>query len=94
MNHLKLWILSGIILTFLLAGSAAYAQTGSGYDLSWHTTDGGGDTLTGSGYSLSGTAGQPDAGATMTGSGYTLTGGFWPAASSSQSVYLPIVIKG
>jgi len=102
MNHYKLWIASIIILIFLLAGGAAYAQTSpSGYDLSWHTVDGGGDTLTdSSGYTLNGTAGQPDAGPVLTdSSGYSLTGGFWPAASSgggggsSQSVYLPVVIK-
>lgn len=99
MNNLKLWILICLVLTFLPAGNVAYAQTGSGYDLSWHTTDGGGDTLTGSGYSLSGTVGQPDAATqTLSSSGYSLTGGFWPVAagggsSGGQSVYLPIVLK-
>ena len=44
------------------------------YDLSWWTVDGGGTTLsTGEGYTLGGTAGQPDAGV-LTGEGYTLAG--------------------
>jgi hypothetical protein len=48
------------------------------YDLSWYTMDGGGDMWsTGGGLELSGTIGQPDAGAVMTGGGFELTGGFW-----------------
>lgn len=92
------WILSFLVLIFLLAGAGlAYAQTGGSYDLSWHTADGGGTDLTGGGYTLSGTAGQPDAAASaLSGSGYSLTGGFWAGASatsSGQKVYLPVVVK-
>ena len=47
----------------------ANAQSGGGYDLSWHTIDGGGGTSTGGVYSVSGTIGQPDAGA-MSGANY------------------------
>jgi hypothetical protein len=47
------------------------------YDLSWYTVDGGGDVATMSdSYTLSGTIGQPDAGA-MTGGTFSLNGGFW-----------------
>jgi hypothetical protein len=63
----------------VLSASAASAQT---FDLSWYTIDGGGGTSTGSGFTLSGTIGQPDAGA-MTGGGFTLRGGFWPGASDA-----------
>jgi hypothetical protein len=42
----------------------------------WFTVDGGGGTSGGGQFTLSGTAGQPDAGV-MTGGGYTLHGGFW-----------------
>jgi hypothetical protein len=43
---------------------------------------------------LSGTIGQPDAGATLSGGVYSLSGGFWgsaPASSGSQGseLYLP-----
>jgi hypothetical protein len=88
-------ILALLVGGMLLAGGISYAQTGSGYDLSWGTVDGGGDTATGGGYSLSGTAGQPDTGTTMTGGGYSLAGGFWNSSSlgGNEKVYLPIVIK-
>ena len=70
------------------------APTGSGYDLAWWTVDGGGTTsITGGGYTLGGTAGQPDAGA-LAGGGYTLAGGFWGGgAAAIHSVYLPLVLR-
>lgn len=47
------------------------------FDLSRHTIDGGGVMRsTGGAFELSGTIGQPDAGA-MTGGAFSLTGGFW-----------------
>ena len=50
---------------------------GPEFDLSWHTIDGGGVMRsTGGDFELSGTIGQPDAGA-MSGGDFTLTGGFW-----------------
>jgi hypothetical protein len=60
----------------LLASTGAYAQS---YSLNWFTIDGGGlQAADGGGFKLSGTAGQPDAGAVaMTGAGFKLTGGFW-----------------
>ena len=58
-------------------------STGNGYDLSWYTVDGGGDTFSSSaGYQLGGTIGQPDASAPMAGDGFTLTGGFWPGVTA------------
>ena len=57
--------------------AAAFGQ----YDLSWWTVDGGGETWTvGGDFELSGTIGQPDAGAVMTGGDFELTGGFWLGA--------------
>jgi len=53
------------------------ATAGPEYDLSWHTVDGGGVMFSaGDDYELSGTIGQPDAGALANGD-YELTGGFW-----------------
>src|SRR5512135_2355461 len=76
---------------------AVYAQAGGGYDLTWNTVDGGGVTFaSGGGYTLGGTAGQPDA-AVWSGGGYTLAGGFWHASGTppggASPVYLPIVVK-
>jgi hypothetical protein len=45
------------------------------YDLPWFTVDGGGGTIGGGAYTLSGTIGQPDAGV-LSGGPYTLVGGF------------------
>ena len=64
-----------------------------GYDLSWWTVDGGGQTFsTGGGYSLGGTIGQPDAGL-LAGTGYRLGGGFWSGAAAVYDVYLPVVMR-
>jgi hypothetical protein len=67
---------------------------GSGYDLSWWTIDGGGitDNRGEGGYSLGGTAGQPDA-ARWSGGGYTLVGGFWVGAMVEYAIYLPLVLR-
>lgn len=62
----------------------------------WWTADGGGDTSQGGPFSLSGTAGQADAGQ-MTGGSFTLTGGFWNGATGGVSggettqIYLPFI---
>jgi hypothetical protein len=84
------------------AGSAAELETlrgqtgsaggfdgpsGPGYDLDWYTIDGGGATyLTGSGYMLGATAGQPDAGF-MSGGQFELGGGFWYGVLAQASCY-------
>ena len=63
-------------------GVAHAASRGPLFDLSWHTVDGGGGTFsTGGGFTLGGTAGQPDAGPVMNGGEFQLVGGFWAAAS-------------
>ena len=79
----------------LLLTSIALAQSGDGYDLAWHTVDGGGGAVgdAGSGYTLMGTAGQPDAGAALTGGGYSLYGGFWVGAAVEYQIYLPLVLR-
>ena len=89
-----------VCLVLLLSGGVVAQQAGdapgSGYDLSWWTVDGGGATfVTGPGYSLGGTAGQPDAGV-LSGPGYRLTGGFWPSGPGGPAlyrVYLSIVAR-
>ena len=86
-----------VAILLLLAGVAlVQAQVGGGYDLTWSTVDGGGDTYsTGGGYTLGGTAGQPDAGV-LSGSGYTLGGGFWKGGLPTGGVYriyLPLMLR-
>ena len=80
------------LLVSLLWALTALAQTGSGYDLTWFTVDGGGGASSGSSYALSGTVGQPDAGALSNGT-YSLVGGFWTSVPSPHRIYLPVVMK-
>lgn len=74
------------ILTHLivLAGLAAAAQ--AAFEVPWSTIDAGGNQdMTGGGFTLSGTTGQPDAGPNggpMSGGGWQLAGGFWPGVSA------------
>ncbi len=79
-------------LALLLATKILLAQTGADYDLSWSTVDGGGGASNQNGYTLTGTAGQPDAGI-MSGGDYTLAGGFWGGTIGSEGVYLPVILK-
>ncbi len=70
-----------VVAAVMASAPAALGQTGGGFDLSWHTIDGGGITFaTGGVFTLAGTIGQFDAGEPMTGGQYTLTPGFWPGA--------------
>ncbi len=61
-----------------LITAAAMASTAHAFDndLTWHTVDGGGGTVVGGAFELSGSIGQHDVGA-MTGGTFELSGGFW-----------------
>ncbi len=77
------------------SASGDYATVGGGSEndasAAGATVDGGGGRSTGGGYTLEGTAGQPDAGA-HTGGGYTLDGGFWAtAAAALERLFLPLI---
>ena len=80
------------LIGLLLLASVTLAQSDDGYDVSWWTVDGGGDVLSGGGYTLQGTAGQPDAGA-LSGDGYTLSGGFWATGGAEYKMYLPLLLR-
>jgi hypothetical protein len=65
-----------------LLPAAAWAQ---GIAIDWYSIDGGGGTSgallpSGQTISISGTIGQPDAGAVMAGVGFAVLGGFWADA--------------
>ena len=97
MKHLGLTaLLVGTVLLMVGGGVAAqesYQLARRGYDLSWWTADGGGETFSAGGnYSLGGTIGQPDAGL-LAGPGYTLAGGFWSGAGQPYRIYLPLVVR-
>lgn len=83
-------VVSGVVLA---AASAAPAAP----SLDWWTVDSGGKTFSqGGDYTLSGTAGQPDAGL-LTGGEYTLGGGFWGGGevvpAPGIEYYLPLVLR-
>ena len=98
---MKAWLiclLGALLALAAVAVGAVYAQAGGGYDLTWNTVDNGGATFSsGGGYSLGGSAGQPDA-AAWSGGGYTLSGGFWHAGAAGTTpggetpVYLPVIL--
>ena len=90
-THLYRRLTLALLVAAILGASAALAQTGGGYDLTWSTIDGGGGSSAGSGYQLAGTFGQPDAGATLSGGAYSLSGGFWGGASLGGKVYLSVL---
>jgi hypothetical protein len=84
------------ILVVLIISLSGLALAAASYELSWWTVDGGGGSSSGSGYTLNGTIGQPDAGTLASGGGYTLAGGFWhggAAALAETKVYLPVMVK-
>src|SRR5215471_11484076 len=70
----------------LLLPIAASAQ----YSIDWFTVDGGGGTSTNGQFAVSGTIGQPDAGA-MSGGNFSLTGGFWSLISVVQTPGAPLL---
>jgi hypothetical protein len=87
----RLWLLS-----FFILYSAFCLRAWGQYSIDWHTIDGGGGTSTGGVYAVSGTIGQPDAGA-MSGGNYTLEGGFWGVIAAVQmpgSPLLTITVTG
>ena len=90
----KRWlILLCLLALFAMAAVPVLAETTAAYDLSWWTVDSGGATgLTSGAYTLSGTAGQPDAG-TLSSGDYDLAGGFWAALLEKLEVFLPMIRK-
>ncbi|NCA82256.1 MAG: hypothetical protein EOM72_05870 [Opitutae bacterium] len=70
-----------VAVGLLRLGLAAQAQ----YAIDWHTMDGGGGTSTGGIYEITGTIGQPDAGATLQGGDVALQGGFWALIGVMQT---------
>jgi hypothetical protein len=77
-------------LSLLCALTSAFClgAWGQNYSVNWSSIDGGGGTSTGGVYAVSGTIGQPDAGA-MSGGTYTLSGGFWGAIAAVQTPGAP-----
>jgi hypothetical protein len=54
---------------------------------------GGGGSLQGGSYTLSGTTGQADAGGNLANGAYSLSSGFWNAGFSNWSTFVPVIKK-
>lgn len=84
-----------LLVILFLGATTALAQSSGGFDLSWSTVNGGGQTFsTGGSYTLGAAIGQPDAGV-LSGGGYILEGGFWGGGqivSSEIPLYLPMIL--
>ena len=84
------------LLALLLSLSWVGLASPGALSIPWYTVDGGGGTSTGGGYTVSGTAGQPDAGL-LTGGEYRLGGGFWGGGevvlAPGFEYYLPLVMR-
>jgi hypothetical protein len=76
-----------LLLFGLLIPTISFAQS---YTIDWFKIAGGGGTSTNAQYAISGTIGQPDAGA-MSGGNYSLTGGFWALISVVQTAGAPTI---
>jgi hypothetical protein len=90
----KRWLILVCLVALLaLAAAPVLAETIATYDLTWWTVDSGGATgLTSGAYTLSGTAGQPDAGSLSNGE-YDLAGGFWAGILVKLESFLPLIKK-
>lgn len=93
--HLQVKVLV-ILCLLLLITLPVLAQSGGDYSLTWSKVVSGGEILVSGGdYSLSGAAGQPEAGA-MAGGDYYMGGGFWPGSEVpevSHAIYLPLIVR-
>ena len=69
-----------------LTGGTAKAQT---FAIDRFVLSGGGGTSTNGQFNLTGTIGQPDAGAKLAGGSYTMDSGFWSAAIAVQTAGAP-----
>jgi hypothetical protein len=96
MNRGEAVALFAVLLCGLLLVRVALAHGSASYELSWWSVDAGGATFSsGGGYTLGGTAGQPDANV-LHGGAYTLAGGFWGGGETigeAHEIYLPLVLR-
>lgn len=111
MNRIRSYRWYSALLLLLLAGGALGStpcvllaqpegaplapSSAPAYAVSYWTVDGGGGLISGPGYALEGSAGQPEAGA-LSGGGLTLYGGFWgggAVAAPGPRLFLPLLVR-
>jgi hypothetical protein len=91
MNKRRFPILAALFATLLLAGLAL--ASGS-YSINWWVVGGGGGPISGGGYAINATIGQPVVGV-ATDAGYELCSGFWCSelVAVGYRIYLPLVLR-
>jgi hypothetical protein len=87
----NLLIVGAMCAVGALLTATARAQSGGQFDLSWSTIDNGGGASSGGQFTITGTAGQPDASTPLTGGQFSLTGGFWSFLSVVQMPGAPLL---
>jgi hypothetical protein len=87
----NLLIIGAMCAVGALLTATARAQSGGQFDLSWSTIDNGGGASSGGQFTVTGTAGQPDASTPLTGGQFSLTGGFWSFLSVVQTAGAPLL---
>jgi hypothetical protein len=94
MRKIKSLVLPTALLCFLLLVGVALAQTSASYDLTWNVIAGGGGPISGGGYAINSTIGQPVVGVAKE-AGYELCSGFWCSelVAVEYRIYLPVVLK-
>lgn len=87
------------LLCLFIAATLVQAQGGGDYELTWTSIDAGGGAMTGGGYNITSSIGQPEPGPTQNGGGYSLNGGVVDAGTSGgttpggQRVYAPLILR-
>jgi hypothetical protein len=89
MNKRKLLVLAALLCLLLLA---ELALASGSYSINWWVVGGGGGPISGGGYAINSTIGQPVVGVASD-TGYELCSGFWCGAAVGYKIYLPIVLK-
>lgn len=85
-------------LLMVVLTTAALAQSGGGFGLTWSAVAGGGGTSAGGSFTVQGSIGQHDVGGpSMRGGKLEMRSGFWtppegPVASPAQ-FYLPLIMR-
>jgi hypothetical protein len=83
-------ILRSLALGTLLLAGADHAGA-QGLAMERHVSAGGGGASTGGAFALTGTVGQPDAGAPLSGGAFSLSGGFWALPVAVQMPGAPLL---
>jgi hypothetical protein len=91
MRRRKSLIIPAAIICCLLLTSLSLAS--GSYSINWWVIAGGGGPISGGGYAINSTIGQPVVGASE-GGNYRTEAGFWGGALAVEyKIYLPIVLK-